>query len=148
MGLHRVNGSPVHDQRARLSADVQPSRQDAINPRKKQSAQLGIQAFYYLSRYRLDIRAGHGREREAHCSAAIANSHPALDQVAAEPVTDLIGMDCLLIRRCKIIGHNVKASGRSFWGDSYARLLEIKHAYDPDDISTAHHGVGSQTTGH
>jgi hypothetical protein len=93
MGLHRVNGSPVRDQGVSLSADVQPSRQDAINPRKKQSAQLGVQAFYYLSRYWLDIRAAHGWERETHCPAAVAHSYPALDQIAAEPVTDLIGMD-------------------------------------------------------
>ncbi len=114
MGLHRLNGSPVHDHGVRLSADVQPSRQNAINPRKNEPAQLGVQAFYYPSRYWFDIRAAHGWEGEAHCSAAVAHSYPALDQIAAEPVTDLIGMDCLLVRGRKIIGHNVKASVRDW----------------------------------
>lgn len=35
---------------------------------------------------------------------------------------------------------------RSFWGDNYARLLEIKHTYDPDNLFRVHHGVGSETT--
>jgi FAD/FMN-containing dehydrogenase len=33
---------------------------------------------------------------------------------------------------------------RSFWGDNYARLLEIKHAYDPGNRFRVHHGVGSE----
>jgi FAD/FMN-containing dehydrogenase len=36
---------------------------------------------------------------------------------------------------------------RSFWGDNYARLLEIKHSYDPGNLFRVHHGVGSETTG-
>jgi FAD/FMN-containing dehydrogenase len=36
---------------------------------------------------------------------------------------------------------------RSFWGDNYARLLEVKHAYDPGNLFRVHHGVGSETTG-
>lgn len=36
---------------------------------------------------------------------------------------------------------------RSFWGDNYARLLEIKHTYDPGNLFRVHHGVGSETTG-
>jgi FAD/FMN-containing dehydrogenase len=32
---------------------------------------------------------------------------------------------------------------RSFWGDNYARLLEIKRAYDPGNLFRVHHGVGS-----
>jgi FAD/FMN-containing dehydrogenase len=35
----------------------------------------------------------------------------------------------------------------AFWGDNYARLLEIKHAYDPGNLFRVHHGVGSETTG-
>jgi FAD/FMN-containing dehydrogenase len=35
---------------------------------------------------------------------------------------------------------------RSFWGGNYARLLEIKHAYDPASLFRVHHGVGSETT--
>jgi FAD/FMN-containing dehydrogenase len=34
----------------------------------------------------------------------------------------------------------------AFWGDNYARLLEIKHAYDPCNLFRVHHGVGSETT--
>jgi FAD/FMN-containing dehydrogenase len=34
----------------------------------------------------------------------------------------------------------------SFWGGNYARLLEIKHAYDPANLFRVHHGVGSETT--
>jgi len=37
---------------------------------------------------------------------------------------------------------------RSFWGDNYARLLEIKHAYDPGNLFRVHHGVGSETSRH
>jgi len=33
---------------------------------------------------------------------------------------------------------------RSFWGDNYARLREIKDRYDPDGLFTTHHGVGSE----
>jgi hypothetical protein len=33
---------------------------------------------------------------------------------------------------------------RSFWGDNYARLLEIKHTYDPGNLFRVHHGVGSE----
>jgi FAD/FMN-containing dehydrogenase len=32
----------------------------------------------------------------------------------------------------------------SFWGANYPRLLEIKRAYDPDNIFRVHHGVGSE----
>jgi FAD/FMN-containing dehydrogenase len=35
----------------------------------------------------------------------------------------------------------------AFWGDNYARLLEIKHAYDPGNLFRVHHGVGSETNG-
>ena len=34
---------------------------------------------------------------------------------------------------------------RAFWGDNYARLLEIKRKYDPGGLFTVHHGVGSET---
>lgn len=34
---------------------------------------------------------------------------------------------------------------RSFWGDNYSRLLEIKHRYDPANLFRVHHGVGSDT---
>jgi hypothetical protein len=44
----------------------------------------------------------------------VAHSYPALDQIAAEPVTDIIGMDCLLVRERKIIGINVKGSARDW----------------------------------
>ena len=33
---------------------------------------------------------------------------------------------------------------RSFWGSNYARLLEIKHTYDPGNLFRVHHGVGSE----
>jgi FAD/FMN-containing dehydrogenase len=36
---------------------------------------------------------------------------------------------------------------RSFWGDNYARLLEIKHTYDPANLFRVHHGVGNETIG-
>jgi FAD/FMN-containing dehydrogenase len=33
----------------------------------------------------------------------------------------------------------------NFWGDNYARLLEIKHTHDPTNLFCVHHGVGSET---
>jgi FAD/FMN-containing dehydrogenase len=33
---------------------------------------------------------------------------------------------------------------RAYWGSNYARLAEIKHAYDPDGLFFVHNGVGSQ----
>jgi FAD/FMN-containing dehydrogenase len=33
---------------------------------------------------------------------------------------------------------------RSFWGENYARLLEVKHIYDPGNLFRVHHGVGSE----
>jgi Berberine and berberine like len=33
---------------------------------------------------------------------------------------------------------------RSFWGDHYPRLVEIKRRYDPDNLFSVHHGVGSE----
>jgi FAD/FMN-containing dehydrogenase len=33
---------------------------------------------------------------------------------------------------------------RSFWGDNYARLLEVKRRYDPDGLFYCHHCVGSE----
>jgi hypothetical protein len=33
---------------------------------------------------------------------------------------------------------------RAYWGPNYARLLEIKRAYDPDGLFFVHHGVGSE----
>jgi FAD/FMN-containing dehydrogenase len=34
---------------------------------------------------------------------------------------------------------------RSFWGDNYSRLLDIKRRYDPTNLFRVHHGVGSET---
>lgn len=34
---------------------------------------------------------------------------------------------------------------QSFWGENYAKLLEIKKKYDPDNIFSCHHCVGSET---
>ena len=98
----------MHDQRVRLSADVQPAPQDAINHREQQPTEPGFQALYYLVRYWLDLPAAHRREGETYCSATVTDSYPALDQIAAKRVTDLIGVDCLLVRRCKIIGHAMR----------------------------------------
>jgi FAD/FMN-containing dehydrogenase len=36
---------------------------------------------------------------------------------------------------------------QSLWGETYPRLLEIKHAYDPGNLFRVHHGVGSESTG-
>ena len=33
---------------------------------------------------------------------------------------------------------------RTFWGDNYERLLQIKRKYDPDGLFFCHHCVGSE----
>jgi FAD/FMN-containing dehydrogenase len=33
----------------------------------------------------------------------------------------------------------------AFWGDNYARLLQVKERYDPAGLFFVHHGVGTQT---
>jgi FAD/FMN-containing dehydrogenase len=33
----------------------------------------------------------------------------------------------------------------AFWGDNYARLLQIKERYDPGGLFSVHHGVGTST---
>lgn len=33
---------------------------------------------------------------------------------------------------------------QSFWGENYQRLLEVKQKYDPANIFSVHHGVGSE----
>jgi FAD/FMN-containing dehydrogenase len=37
-----------------------------------------------------------------------------------------------------------KGFQQSYWGDNYARLLEIKKKYDPDGLFIVHNGVGSE----
>ena len=34
---------------------------------------------------------------------------------------------------------------RAFWGENYARLLQVKAKYDPGGLFFAHHGVGSES---
>jgi Berberine and berberine like len=34
---------------------------------------------------------------------------------------------------------------KAFWSSSYSRLSKIKRRYDPDDLFTVHHGVGSES---
>jgi hypothetical protein len=34
---------------------------------------------------------------------------------------------------------------KAFWGPNCPRLSEIKRRYDPDDVFTVHHGVGSES---
>jgi FAD/FMN-containing dehydrogenase len=33
---------------------------------------------------------------------------------------------------------------RSYWGNNYTRLAEIKKRYDPNDLFFVHNGVGSE----
>jgi hypothetical protein len=33
---------------------------------------------------------------------------------------------------------------KTFWGENYARLLDIKHKYDPDGLFFCHHCVGGE----
>ena len=33
---------------------------------------------------------------------------------------------------------------RSYWGDNYRRLAQIKQQYDPDGLFFVHNGVGSE----
>jgi len=33
---------------------------------------------------------------------------------------------------------------QAYWGDNYARLLEIKKKYDPNGLFIVHNGVGSE----
>jgi FAD/FMN-containing dehydrogenase len=33
----------------------------------------------------------------------------------------------------------------AFWGEHYARLLQVKKRYDPDGLFFVHHGVGTDT---
>jgi hypothetical protein len=33
---------------------------------------------------------------------------------------------------------------QAFWGENYARLLQIKQKWDPLDVFYVHHGVGSE----
>jgi hypothetical protein len=33
---------------------------------------------------------------------------------------------------------------RAFWGDHYARLLQVKNRYDPGGLFLVHHGVGTE----
>jgi FAD/FMN-containing dehydrogenase len=33
----------------------------------------------------------------------------------------------------------------AFWGDHYARLLQVKNRYDPGGLFFVHHGVGTET---
>ena len=112
MGLNRVNGSPVHDHRVRISANVQPPRKDTISHCQEEPIEAWIQVPYQPVRYWFHLPAAYRREGKAHRSATVANGYPARDQVPSKLTGDVIGVDGVLERERKIIGHakNVSSS--------------------------------------
>jgi hypothetical protein len=96
MGLHGVNGLPVHDQRVRISANVQPSRKGTVNHCEEQPTKSRIQTRYQLVRYRPHLAAADRREGKAHRSSIVRDDYPALDQLSSELAADIIGVDGLL----------------------------------------------------
>jgi len=45
---------------------------------------------------------------------------------------------------CSESNYFEKGFQQAYWGDNYARLLEIKKKYDPDGLFIVHNGVGSE----
>src|SRR5215831_13591163 len=93
-GLQTVDGCPVRHQRAPLTLDVEPARQDAVGQRQQEPAAPWIQAGDQLGRHRRHLRAVRGREKP-HRPTGVADRHPAVDQFSSQPGTDLAGMGTL-----------------------------------------------------
>ncbi len=121
LGLHFNKGQ------AGASTDaMQRGRETSINPKLYDAAALMIIAATADDPQKPD--AAEGEEAKAHISAAmkiIRDITPGAGSYVNE--TDYFEPDWQ----------------QSFWGENYPRLLAIKRKYDPDNLFTCHHCVGS-----
>lgn len=114
--------------------ELENAKNTAINP-----AVLDAFALALVAGFDDDSKVWPGIEGHEPDGQKALNSKKLIDQ-AMEPLYKIVPQPASYFSESNYFD---KKWQQSFWGDNYARLLEIKKKYDPEGLFFIHHGIGS-----